>query len=254
MTETTTSTDGTTIAFDRQGSGPALVLVDAASGFRGFGPLEPLTPALAENFTVFRYDRRGRGESGDTTPFAIEREIEDLQALLDVAGGSAFVFGYSSGAVLAMHAAAHGAAIEKLVLFEPPLELDERPADEPDLGAQTAQLVAAGRRGDAVLHFNESIGVPSEVIEGMRESPVWPALEALAHTLVYDTVIAGTVPDLAAVTCPTLVIDSAGSDGRLTGWSQRVATQLPDATHRSLAGGWHGVEPGDLARALADWL
>jgi pimeloyl-ACP methyl ester carboxylesterase len=251
------SADGTSIAFDRVGSGPAIVLVDAAAGFRGFGPMGPLAGALAPEFTVFTYDRRGRGESTDTQPYAVEREVEDLHALVAAAGGSACVYGFSSGAVLALRAAADGLPIEKLALMEPPLELDEQAPPEPDLGAEVAELVAAGRRGDAVEHFNRSIGVPEEVMAGLRQAPFWPALEALAHTLVYDTVITSSAlpPErLPAVATPTLVLASAGSDERLLGWAGAVADALPNGSLRTMKGEWHGVPLEGLAPVLSEFF
>jgi pimeloyl-ACP methyl ester carboxylesterase len=153
------SADGTTIAFERTGTGPALILVDAALGFRGFGPMGELAGLLAGDFTVVTYDRRGRGESTDTPPYVVDREVDDLAALIEEAGGSAFVYGFSSGAVLGLHAAARGLPIPKLALLEPPIPLDDQP-EEGDLRAEVAEMVAAGRRGDAVEHFNRSIGVP----------------------------------------------------------------------------------------------
>ncbi|WP_433323036.1 alpha/beta fold hydrolase [Spirillospora sp. CA-294931] len=250
---TTTSQDGTTIAFDRAGSGPALIMVDAASCFRAFGPMGPVADALADRFTVFTYDRRGRGESTDTPPYAVEREIDDLRALMAEAGGSACVFGFSSGAVLALHAAAAGLPISRLALLEPPIDLD----GEPDTAMidRITELVAAGRGGDAIEYFNTSIGVPAEMIAGLRGSPAWPALEALAHTLVYDLTITGTLSaaTLAAVPAPTLVIDSSGSDDRMGAWADQVATLVPDGRRRTLKGDWHTVPAEDLAPALADF-
>jgi pimeloyl-ACP methyl ester carboxylesterase len=250
------SADGTSIAFDRIGTGPPLVLVDAASCFRGFGPMGPLAEALAPDFTVFTYDRRGRGESTDTPPYAVEREVEDLGAVIEAAGGSAFVHGFSSGAVLALHAAAHGLPIAKMTLLEPPIELEGPDPSEPDLGAEIAALVAEGRRGDAVEHFNRSIGVPPEMVAGLRDAPFWPKLEALAHTLVYDTVITSSLPAerLSAIGTPALVIVSGGSDKRLLGWAEGVSEALPNASLRTLAGEWHGVPTEDLAAALAGFF
>lgn len=252
---TVTSRDGTSIAFDRAGSGPALILVDAAGGFRGFGPMGPLAAQLVSEFTVLTYDRRGRGASGDTLPYAAAREVEDIQALIAAAGGSACVHGFSSGAVLALLAAADEPAIPKVSLLEPPLD-DQPSADEPDLGAEVAELVAAGRRGDAVEHFNRSIGVPDEYLAGMRDAPWWPSMEALAHTLVYDTVITGTFPlsRLRTIATPALVINSEATDDRLLGWGQRAAGALPNGRHRSLKGEWHGVAPEVLAPALVDFF
>lgn len=257
QTATVTSRDGTSIAYSRAGTGPALVPVDAASCFRGFGPTVPLATELASHFTVYHYDRRGRGESTDTVPYAVEREVDDLRAVIDAAGGSAFVYGFSSGAVLAMHAAASGLAIPKLALMEPPLELRDEPSTEPDpLGAEVAELVAAGRRGDAIEHFNRSIGVPPEMIAGLRDGPSWPALEALAHTLVYDLIVISSLPAgrLSDIDVPTLVIDSEGSDSRLHEWAQGVAGALPNVTHRSLPGEWHSAAPDVLATVIAEFF
>lgn len=254
---TTTSRDGTVIAFDRAGAGPPLILVDPAAGFRGFGPMTAHAERLASRFTVFTYDRRGRGESGDTPPYAADREVEDLQALIDAAGGSAFAFGVSSGAVLALHAAARGLAIDRLVLLEPALELDRDPSAETDpLAAEVADLVAAGRRGDAILHFNRSIGVPEEMLEGLPEAPAWPALEALAHTLAYDLTIASsfTADMLPGIATPTLVVTSEATDDRLRRWARAVAEAMPNAHHRSLTGEWHGVAPEVLAPVLEEFL
>lgn len=251
-----TSHDGTSIAFERAGTGPALILVDAAGGFRGFGPMGPLAALLESEFTVYRYDRRGRGDSTDTQPYTVDREIDDLQALIDAADGSAFVYGFSSGAVLALYAAARGLAIRKLALLEPPLELADVPGKPDPLGAEVAELVAAGRRGDAVEHFNRSIGVPEEYLVGMRDAPWWPSMEGLAHTLVYDTIITSSFPParLATITTPTLVIDSQGSDARLSDWAQGVADAMPNAQRRTLPGEWHGIDPAILAPALTQFF
>ncbi len=251
-----TSRDGTVIAFDRTGTGLAVILVDAAGGFRGLGPMGRLAELLAVDFTAITYDRRGRGESGDTEPYTVEREVDDLEALIDASGGSAFVYGFSSGAVLALHAAAAGLPIRKLALLEPPLELD--PEAEPDtmLEKEVAALVAAGRRGDAVEHFHASIGVPVEITAEMRDAAYWPLLESSAHTLVYDCIVTRTFPAvrLATIATPTLVIDSQDSDARLHGWARGVAEALPNGKHRSMKGEWHGVPPQDLAPVLAEFF
>jgi pimeloyl-ACP methyl ester carboxylesterase len=253
--ETVRSADGTSIAFERTGTGPALILVDAALGYRGFGPMGPLCAELASSFAVITYDRRGRGESTDTPPYAVEREVEDLQALVDVAGGSAFAYGFSSGAVLLLHAALAGVALPKLVLLEPPLALEDEP-DESDLGAEVAALVAAGRRGDAVEHFNKSIGVPEEMLAGMRGAPFWPALEQAAHTLVYDTTITSSLPldRLSGITTTTLVLSSEGSDERLPTWGRWLHDTLPNSSFRTLEGEWHGVPPENLAPVLREFF
>ncbi len=241
------STDGTTIAYEQVGTGPALVMVDPASGFHGFRPTEPLIPLLAERFTVFTYDRRGRGDSGDTLPYAVDREVEDLRSVIAAAGGSAYVFGFSSGAALALHAA--GPGVLGLALLEPPVDFEAPPSP---LGAEVTELVAAGRRGEAMEHFNRSIGVPEELIEGLRQAPFWPGLEALAHTLVYDTLVTDSLTPqrVAAIEIPTLVVNSEGSDERLVRWSREVAAALPNGRHRSLPGEWHLVDPKLLAAEM----
>ncbi|MCG5472512.1 alpha/beta fold hydrolase [Micromonospora sp. LAH09] len=254
-TGTVRSADGTTIAYERSGTGPAVILVDAAGGFREMGPMRSLAAQLAEEFTVLTYDRRGRGQSTDTVPYAPQREVEDLRALIDdVAGASAALYGFSSGAVLALLAAASGLPVTRLAVLEPPFEQGERSPDEPDLAADITELVAAGRRGDAVLHFQRSIGVPAEFVDAMRDGPGWPAMEALAHTLVYDLTLLTALPAeaLTTLTIPTLVLNSAQSDARLRGWAQGVAEKLPAGRHRTLPGEWHGVSDEVLAPVLAD--
>lgn len=250
------SADGTTIAFERSGAGPALILIDPAGGYRGFGPLRSLATLLAANFTVYTYDRRGRGDSTDTLPYAVEREVDDLAALIDEAGGSACVYAVSSGALLALHAAASGLPIAKLALFEPPIGTDEDAPADSDFTTELAELVAAGRRGDAVEHFHTSIGVPAEMIAGMQQTSSWSAFEAIAHTLVYDCIISDemSLEIVTSVTAPTLVIDSEDSTGDLTGWAAAVVGALPNSTHRSLAGQWHGVPDEDLAPVLNEFF
>jgi pimeloyl-ACP methyl ester carboxylesterase len=253
--ETARSADGTSIAFEGAGSGQPLILVDAALGFRGFGPMGELAAELAASFTVITYDRRGRGESTDTPPYGVEREVEDLQALVEAAGGSAFAYGFSSGAVLLLHAALAGIALPRLALLEPPLALEDEP-DGSDLGAEVAELVALGRRGDAVEHFNKSIGVPEEMLAGMRDAPFWPTLEQAAHTLVCDITITGSLPlDRASeINTPVLLLTSEGSDERLPTWGRWLRDTLPDASLRTLEGEWHGVAPEVLAPVLREFF
>jgi alpha-beta hydrolase superfamily lysophospholipase len=245
-----TSSDGTGIAYERAGAGPALVLVDPALGYRGFDNVRGLGERLTADFTVYGYERRGRGDSGDTLPYAVEREVEDLAAVIVEAGGSACVYGFSSGALLALQAAAAGVPIRKLVLMEPPIGSDDDPADVA-FTAEITKLVQAGRRREAVEHFFRDF--PPEVLAGLGES--MPALEAVAHTLVYDSLIcvATTTRLLAKVPTPTLVVDSQGSGDDLAGWAASVAAALPNARHRSLPGGWHGVPVEVLAPAVAEF-
>jgi pimeloyl-ACP methyl ester carboxylesterase len=252
---TVVSDDGTQIAFERSGSGSPLLLVEPAGHFRAFSAFDGLAPFLAEAFTVYRYDRRGRGASGDTPPYAPAREVEDLAALIAEAGGLAHVYGYSSGALLALHTAAHTAAIERMVLLEPPLQEDDAVRPDP-LTKELAELVAVGRNDDAVERFHRAIGVPDGIVDGMRDTLAFEAMTGIAQTLVYDCMLSdATTPQvLDSVTVPTLVLDSEGSTDDLTGWAARVAFRLPNGSHRSLPGEWHGVPDETLAPVVIQFL
>ncbi len=265
---TVMSKDGTAIAFDQSGQGPALILVASASGTRK--DQAGLSAALAPHFTVLAYDRRGRGESGDTAPYAVEREIEDLDALIIEAGGSAFAFGHSSGAVLALEAARLlPSKITKLALYEPPFNIDDsRPPLPQDAAAQLTRLVSSGRRGEAVEYFMTQLGLPAEMIAQMRHSPMWPGQEAVAHTLAYDVTIMGDTQrgdplprgKWAAVTVPTLVMDGTVFLGRaenhvfLRHGAEELANILPHAQRRILEGQDHGPADDVLARALEEFF
>ncbi|MBT2225330.1 alpha/beta fold hydrolase [Nonomuraea sp. NEAU-A123] len=259
---TVLSADGTHIAYDRSGSGPALIHVTGALCDRSTGA--PLAALLAPYFTVFTYDRRGRGDSGDTAPYQVEREVEDLAAVIAEAGGSASVYGMSSGAALALHAAAQGAAITRLALFEPPYSPDdeERPAQARAYAAKLGELLAAGRRGDAVELFMTMVGLPAELIGQMRNAPMWPAFEALAPTLAYDAAVMGNastgsalpVELVAKVGVPALVADGGASPAWLRAMASRLADALPEGRHRTLMGQTHDVDPQALAPLLREFL
>lgn len=252
------SADGTRIAFERRGDGQPLILVEAAGHFRGFSSFDGLVPVLSREFTVFTYDRRGRGESTDTAPYSSDREVEDLATLIAEAGGRAHLYGYSSGALLAIRAAAQGLPVDRLALLEPPLndEAGDQPAASDPLTKELQELVRAGRNSDAVEHFHRSIGVPAELIAGMVDTPAWTSMESVAHTLVYDCVISETTSPrlLRSVRVPTLVLDSRGSTDNLTGWAATVAAQIPLGSHRSLAGQWHGVPDEVMAPVLVEFF
>jgi pimeloyl-ACP methyl ester carboxylesterase len=259
-TATVISKDGTRIAFDQSGSGPALILVDGAICYRGFGPMRPLSALLAPHFTVFAYDRRGRGDSGNTLPYAVEREIEDIDALIRQAGGSAFVYGTSSGAALALRAAAHGLAIKKLVMYEPPFNPDNSPAARQELVKYTTrltELLAADCRGDAVALFMNRVGTPAEAVAGMRQAPVWPMFEAVAPTLAYDDAILGhSVPtDVAAqVTTPTLVMAGGATYPFMHETAHMLEAAMPNAQRRTLDGQTHDAAPEAVAPVLVEFF
>ena len=258
MPRTVTSADGTVIAFDQLGAGPPVIMVGAA--FNDRSGTASLTEALAAHYTVFNYDRRGRGDSGDTAPYSVEREIEDLGALIAEAGGSSAVFGYSSGATLALHAAARRLAIGKLALYEPPFLVDDsRPPLSADLPGQLAALISADRQGNAVeLYQTKAVGIPENVVAQMRHAPFRPALEAIAHTLVYDATIIGdlSLPTglFASIATPTLVIDGEKSPPMLHNAARALADTLPNGRRRTLAGQTHDISPDVTAAVLVDFL
>lgn len=212
-----TSLDGTVIAYDKIGSGPSLILAGGAFQYRSFDPnTAKLAELLSPNFTVYIYDRRGRGESTDTLPYAVEREIEDLNSLIDEAGGNAYVFGMSSGGALALAAAAHASNIAKLAVYEPPFRGPDAPKLPDNFSQHLLELLRADDRDGAVTHFlTKGVGVPEEMVAGMRLSPVWPGFTAVAPTLAYDNAIMGDssipVDVLGTINLPVLVIDGGSS-------------------------------------------
>jgi pimeloyl-ACP methyl ester carboxylesterase len=258
MAAITISRDGTKLAYDKTGQGPALIIV--AGAFQGRMAMAAYAERLSKNFTVYNYDRRGRGESGDTQPYAIEREIGDIDALIQEAGGSAFVFGGSSGGVLTLDAAAHGSHITKLAVYEPPFVVDDNRDPVPEnIVDQLQELVADGRQGDAAeLFMTKGSLMPADMVTGMRTQPFWSEVEAVAHTLVYDALIMnGTmrgaplpVDRWSAVTIPTLVI--YGGDG--PAWSRHAAETLvallPHAEGKALEGQFHTLTPDALTPVL----
>jgi pimeloyl-ACP methyl ester carboxylesterase len=248
------SKDGTTIAFDQLGEGAPLLLVAGASCDRSIDA--PIAEELARHFTVLNYDRRGRGDSGDTLPFAVEREIEDIDVLLAAVGGSATVVGLSSGAALAAEAAAAGIPIDGLVMWEPPFSVDpDGPRQAKEYSDELTALLAAGRRGDALAHFMRRVGLPEQMIAGMRQSPYWKLGESLAPTLAYDAAVMGdsTIPGerYGRIAVPTLVLAGPESPESLRKAAAQVAATIPGALHETLDGQDHNVAGAALAPAVA---
>ncbi len=254
------SADGTSIAYDQSGKGPAVILVDGALCYRAFGPAKPLSELLAPHFTVITYDRRGRGESGNTLPYAVEREVEDIAALVKQAGGSGFLFGTSSGGCLALEAAlVLGNKVKKLAMYEAPYNSD--PAARQafrQYRQQLASLLAAGRRGDAAALFMSYVGTPAPQIDGMRQAPVWAMFEAVAPTLAYDAAAMGqdgAVPTerAAKVTMPTLVMNGSAIPFMLD-TAKALAEAIPNGQQRTLEGQTHDVDLKVLAPALVEFF
>lgn len=257
------SKDGTAIAIERTGRGPALVFVDGAMCYRASGPSQPMAAALAEHFTVFTYDRRGRGDSSDSGPYDVQREVDDLDAVIREAGGQAVVLGVSSGAALALEAASRGVPITRLALYEAPFIVDDsRPALSDEFVPQLNAALAAGRRADAVKMFMKLVGVPTIFITLMRVMPAWPKLTAIAHTLPYDLTIVGPhqrgrplpATRWSGATMPTLVMDGGKSPAWMRNATRALAGVLPNATYRTLDGQTHMVKPKALAPPLVEFF
>jgi pimeloyl-ACP methyl ester carboxylesterase len=256
------SDDGSPIAFEQQGDGPALIIVDGALTTRRSESKSQLVEMLSPRLTVYVYDRRGRGDSGDTAPYAVEREIEDIGALIGEAGGSAALYGHSSGACLALEAAlALGSVqVSRLAMYEAPYDDDPAARDgwERYLTDMAAAL-AGGRPGDAAALFMAFVGTPAEEIENMRRAPFWPAIEAVAPTLAYDhaallgkdrSVPAGRASRIAV---PTLVMHGGEGAPFMAETARTLERAIPGATLRTLTGEGHNVSPQALAPVLAEF-
>ena len=254
------SNDGTAIAFERTGRGPALILVDGAFCSRAFGPSPKIAPLLSPHFTVYAYDRRGRGQSGDTPPYAPAREVEDLAALVRHAGGSASLLGFSSGGALALEAVASGVPIDKVIAYEPPY-VDESGQGRGDAyEGDLKGLLAGGNRGGAVKYFmKDMVGAPAPMVVMMRLMPwIWRKLETVAHTLPYDAAVMTRfrIPRarFASIQRPALVMNGSKTDPRLAAVARILADVIPGARYRELPGQTHNVKPAVLVPAVLEFL
>lgn len=262
--ETVTSKDGTIIAFDRAGSGPTLILVGGAFEQRAMESeiaFLAAHPLLARHFTVVHYDRRGRGDSTDTLPYALEREFEDIEALIDRVGGPAYVFGISSGASLALEAAlALGDKVRKLALYEPPYSIDaESQQAWREYRAKLDAILAEGRHGDAVEHFMMLVGASPEDLREVRQFPMWPMWEAVAPTLAYDAAAIGEpgavpVERAARLTIPVLLAVGENTFPFMHEVADRLADAIPNAQRRTLSGQTHEVQADVLAPVLVEFF
>jgi pimeloyl-ACP methyl ester carboxylesterase len=267
--ETVTSTDGTTIAFEREGDGPVVILINGALGDRRldrrYKMMTALSDLLSPRYTVIDYDRRGRGDSNEAGPFAVEREIEDIAALIAATGGRASLFGFSSGGALALRAAAAGIGVERIAVYEPPFVVESADRRPPaDYGRRIDDLIAADDRGGAVKHFmRNAMGMPAPVVTAMKLMPGWKDMTANAHTLRYDWAALGEhnmqgVPlrpaEWSAVTMPALVVYGAKSPAGLQHGSRALAAVLPNAGLRALEGTGHRLKVKLLAPVLEEFL
>lgn len=260
--ETVTSADGTTIAFERLGSGPPVILLPGATCTRGV--LAPLADALAEHLTVLNVDRRGRGDSDDMAippPYALQREVEDVSALVGAAGGSAAVYGHSSGAALALHAAAADLGVTRLVMHDAPYSLPGTEQQSVDWDARLHQMLEDGRPGDAVAAFMQLVGMPEQMVDGMRTGPGWAAMEAVAPTLAYDSAAmgdstGGLVPSdvLPGVAVPALVLVGGADHGFMVEVAHQLVSGLPDSRLEQLVGAGHDAGPDLVAPRILPFL
>jgi pimeloyl-ACP methyl ester carboxylesterase len=258
------SKDGTAIAFDRFGRGPAVILVGGAFSYRSFPKMIELAQLLSDRFTVLNYDRRGRGDSGDTGPYAVEREIEDLEALIAAAGGSASVWGWSSGGVLALRAAAAGVGIERVAVYETPFMVDTTGhLPPPDFAARLEALLQRDKRSTAVRHYlTEGMGVPGPIVALMRLTPFWKKLKAVAHTLPYDWAVMGDTmsgrplarEEWGRIEQPVLVVSGEKSPVELRKAARALAEVLPNARHEVLAGQSHNPRMKKVAPGVASFF
>ncbi|SRR5579884_1556395 len=263
---TVTSKDGTKIAFDKVGVGPVVILVDGAGVSRATHPfMAQLAELLGNYFTVYHYDRRGRGDSGDTLPFVKEREIEDLQALIEDAGGRAMIFGISSGGVVTLDATAVTPGVTKVVVYEPALIVDDsRQPVAPDYAEHLMQLSIGGKRDEAAEYFLlQAVGIPAEYIGGIKQDQAnWSGLTSVAHTLAYDAAFVGNVMQgkplptdrWANVSVPVLVVDGGASDAWMHHSADALANVLPHASRQTLAGQTHDVDPKLLAPLIIEFF
>jgi pimeloyl-ACP methyl ester carboxylesterase len=252
------SKDGTRIAYNQAGRGPTLVLVSGALGFRGMSFAKQYAREFAKHFTIVDYDRRGRGESGDVSPYAIEREIEDLAAVIEAAG-PCYVFAQSSGAALALKAAAAGVPMKALVAYEPPYMVGN-PPDRPaaDYSKRVTALIADGKRDEAVKLFMVTVGVPRFAVAIMRLFPFWKHMRTVAHTLPYDAAIMGTfdlpVAELESIRVPVVAVAGEKTTPTLKRAVQAVAETIPGAQHRVAPKMSHAIKAAVLAPLLRSWL
>ncbi len=258
---TVTSKDGTKIAYDKQGSGPAVILVDGALCYRGFGPMPDLAKLLTPHFTVYTYDRRGRGESGNNLPFSVEREVEDLDALINEAGGSACLCGLSSGGALSLEAAIRlGSKVKKLAIYEAPYNSDVNSRGEwKEYLTNLQKFIDENKPGDAVTLFMTFVGTPAEMVGGMRQSPMWPMFEAVVPTLIYDATVLGqdrTVPveRAASIKSPALLMNGGAGLLFMKDTADRLAKAIPNAQRRILEGQRHDVSREALAPELIEFF
>ena len=259
-----TSADGTRIAYETAGSGPPVILIGGAFNDRRSRIAgTPMAALMADaGFSAITFDRRGRGDSGDTLPYAVEREIDDLKALAAAAGGPVALFGHSSGGALALEAAAAGLPVTAIAVYEPAFSMDDAAeAESVAFTAGLAGLIDAGSNGDAAAFFMEGIGMPAEMVAGMRQGPQWPPLEKLAPTLRYDVAVMRHGGDsfvpaarIARIDVPLLAMAGGDSPGWMADAARAIAAAAPQGTYRQVDGYGHNIPAEAVAPILRNFL
>ena len=256
-TQFVTSADGTRIAYETAGQGAPLVIVWGALGVRSSPFAKAMRDELAQSFTVFDYDRRGRGESGDTKPYAVAREVEDLRAMCEAAGGSPYVWATSSGAALALEAAASGVPMKMLAAHEPPYMIGSpKDAPDPDYEQKVTELITRGKRDEAVRYFMRTVGVPPMFVFVMRFMPFWKDAVGAAHTLPYDAAVmrgfAFPETRLREIRVPTVVLVGGSTTPTLRKAADETARTVPAASERVIPKQNHGIKPAALHPVLVE--
>lgn len=259
MMKTTQSKDGTVIAYDVYGSGPALVYITGASCFRSFRPVRQDAKAFAQEFTVYNYDRRGRGDSTNTLPWSVEGEVEDIEAMIDAAGGKAHLYGHSSGAVLALEAALRlGDKVQKVVMYDASYVHDEtEKAKYNQLSQHIHQLLKDDQKAKAMKSFLTGIGMPKALVFLLPLFPDWRIMKALAPTLAYDIALTRDMPPVeraAEVTVPLQIIVGQKSPAGLHDVANQLTKAIPMAKLIELAKQGHLVSAKALLPLLKDFL
>ncbi|WP_280271219.1 alpha/beta fold hydrolase [Nocardia wallacei] len=256
---TTLSADGTELAYDVRGDGPALVYITGATCFRTFRPVIADAKVFASEFTVYTYDRRGRGDSGDTLPYSVAREVEDIEAIIDAAGGTAHVYGHSSGAVLALEAALRlPHKIDRAFVYDASYVHDEAERDSyAALSGQVDALLEQGQNARAVKHFLRGIGMPRLFVHLLPLVPGWATMRALAPTLAYDIALTRDLPPvdrMNKIEVPVRVAVGGRSPASLLEVARQLADAIPGSEHRVIDGQNHMVNPKVLLPVLRDAL
>jgi pimeloyl-ACP methyl ester carboxylesterase len=257
-TRVATSKDGTRIAFEKTGSGPAVVVVSGALSHRGLYRDRALPAGLSEHFTVYLYDRRGRGESTDVQPYAVEREIEDIEALLNDAGGSGYLYGVSSGGALALQAAARlgPSKVTRLAIYDPPYGQKKEDFDKQK--QRVTEIVRTGERGEAAAFFLSAIGTPPDSLEGMKRSPDWELIKKIDFTLAYDYAVLGNggVPQeiVKTIRVPMLVMNGEKSMAFMDATADQIAALAPQSQRKTLKGQAHQAEAAVLVPVLVEFF